>query len=240
VSARPQPHQATLHVVGVDATGRRVAAFRLSHGADPVRVLRQHGWVAEVVRAVETVAEPGHELTLVYAVRPAAAVDAPPVDVPVPTDAGLERTVGEEVHPYQRAAAYGLVRSERGVLLTQLSDSTNAAGRWTLPGGGIDVGESPLEALHREVWEESGQDIADAEVLDIHTQHWIGRAPSGRLEDFHAVRIVFTATCPRPTDPVVHDVGGSTAAVRWVDPAHIGRYRITRSFAPHLEGWLRP
>ena len=77
------------------------------------------------------------------------------------------------MHPYQRAAAYGLVRSERGVLLTQLSESTNAAGRWTLPGG-IDVGESPLEALHREVWEESGQDIADAEVLDIHTQHWIG------------------------------------------------------------------
>ena len=178
MTPHPQPHQATLHVVGVDASGGRVAVFRLAHGADPVRVLRQHGWIAEGVRAVETVAEPGHELTLVYAVRPAADSDEPSVVLPVPTDSGLERAPGEEVHPYQRAAAYGLVRSERGVLLTQLSESTNAAGRWTLPGGGIDVGESPLEALHREVWEESGQDIADAEVLDIHTQHWIGRAPA--------------------------------------------------------------
>jgi 8-oxo-dGTP pyrophosphatase MutT (NUDIX family) len=235
-----RPHQADLHVAGVDASGERVIVFRLAHGIDPVRALRGLGWVSEGVRDIDTVTDRGHELTLVYAVRPAVAGDAPAAEVAVPTDPGLVRAPGEDVHPYQRAAAYGLVRSDRGVLLTQLSETTNAAGRWTLPGGGIDAGESPLQALHREVWEESGQDIEDAEVLDIHTQHWIGRAPSGRLEDFHAVRIVFTAICPRPTDPVVYDVGGSTAAVRWVDPAELGRYRITRSFAPHLEAWLRP
>jgi 8-oxo-dGTP diphosphatase len=232
---RPQP---ALHVVGVDAGGSKVAAFRLAHGADPVRVLLEHGWVAEGVQGVDTVSEPDHELTLTYAVRPAGAGDAAPAAPAVPTDPGLVRESDEDVHPYQRSAAYALVRSTRGVLLTQLSDSTNAAGRWTLPGGGIDPGESPLEALHREVWEESGQYIDEPRILDIHTQHWIGRAPSGRLEDFHAVRIVFAAHCPEPTDPVVHDVGGSTAAVRWVDPLDVGRFRITRSFATHLSGWL--
>jgi 8-oxo-dGTP pyrophosphatase MutT (NUDIX family) len=228
-----------LHVAAVDASGDRVELFRLGHGDDPVRVLRARGWVAESVRGVETVSRPRHELTLVYAVRPADEADPHPPDVPVPTDPGMSREPGERAQPYQRAAAYGLVRSDRGVLLTQLSDTTNAAGRWTLPGGGIDVGESPVEALHREVWEESGQEIDDVEVLDIHTQHWIGRAPSGRLEDFHAIRMVFTASCPRPTDPVVHDVGGSTAAVRWVRPDDLHRYKLTRSFAPHLPVWLR-
>lgn len=32
---------------------------------------------------------------------------------------------------------------------------------WQLPGGGIDMGESPLPALHREVMEETGWSIAE-------------------------------------------------------------------------------
>jgi hypothetical protein len=36
------------------------------------------------------------------------------------------------------------------------------------------------------------------------------------VEDFHAVRLVYRATCADPTDPVVHDQGGTTAAARWV------------------------
>jgi 8-oxo-dGTP pyrophosphatase MutT (NUDIX family) len=238
VSGRKHPPTPALHVLGVDEGGHAVVGFPLAHGADPLAVLREHGWVAQRVIDVETVSDPGHELTLRYAVRPAGAGDAPRPAAAVPSDAGLVREEGERVHPYQRAAAYALVTSARGILLTQLSEATNAAGRWTLPGGGIDPGESPLEALHREVWEESGQSIDEPVVLDIHTQHWVGRAPSGRLEDFHAVRIIFTAHCPSPTEPVVHDIGGSTAAVRWVRPDEVGSYRLTRSFAPHLQNWL--
>ena len=52
---------------------------------------------------------------------------------------------GEHPEPYQRTAAYGVVTSVRGVLLTELSGRTAAPGRWTLPGGGIDPGETPLE-----------------------------------------------------------------------------------------------
>ena len=77
------------------------------------------------------------------------------------------------------------------------------------PAAGIDPGEDPLDAVVRECWEESGQHVQVTDLAMVQTSHWVGRAPGGRVEDFHAVRIVYRATCPAPTDPVVHDVGGT-------------------------------
>ncbi|WP_241668107.1 NUDIX hydrolase [Pedococcus bigeumensis] len=222
-------------IVHADADGGRpVAEFVLGHGADPVRELARLGWSRPRLRGAERVAD--GSLVLTYAVAPASAVTS--VANPVPTDPGLVLEPGEEARPYQRTAAYGVVTSDRGVLLTELSALTSAPGRWTLPGGGLDPGEAPVAALHREVWEESGQEVEAVRLLEAHTSHWIGRAPSGRLEDFHAVRIVYAASCPQPTDPVVHDVGGSTEAVRWVRRDELDHYHLSRSFAPHMRRWL--
>ncbi|GAB3067338.1 MULTISPECIES: NUDIX hydrolase [unclassified Phycicoccus] len=222
-----------LHVQGRAADGREVA-FVLEHGADPVRELAGRGWA--VTGLLDAVREPDGSLALRYALEPAGVVEPPAPHVP--TDPGLVLEPGEVAEPYQRTAAYGVVTSERGVLLTELSALTSSPGRWTLPGGGLDPGEEPVAALHREVWEESGQQVQDVRLLEAHTSHWIGRAPSGRLEDFHAVRIVYAAWCPAPTDPVVHDVGGSTESVRWVQVEDLGRYHLGRSFAPHMSRWL--
>ena len=66
-----------------------------------------------------------------------------------------------------------------------------------------------VRAVVREVHEETGQRVEDVRLLTVLTRHWVGRAPGGRVEDFHAVRLFHTAHCPEPTDPVVLDVGGS-------------------------------
>jgi ADP-ribose pyrophosphatase YjhB (NUDIX family) len=84
--------------------------------------------------------------------------------------------------------------------------------------------------VHREVWEETGQRIELGELLTVQSQHWVGRAPSGVLEDFHAVRIVYAATCPAPTEVVIHDVGGTTSDARWVPVHRIRDYPLTSSW----------
>lgn len=120
----------------------------------------------------------------------------------------------------QRLAAYAvLVRAEPepAVLLTEISPRGFHAGSWTLPGGGVDHGEPPREALRREVREECGLEVEVGRVLDVHDVHLRGTAPSGRDEDFHGVHLLFAATAADPAaEPRVTEVGGTTSQVAWV------------------------
>lgn len=202
-----------LCVVGVDESGAERVRERLAHGDDPVRLLVRHGYTTKGPISVVAEADP-HTVTVVYPVEPNAAPSIEQV-TDVPHDAGMVVAAGEEPVVLQRLAVYAVVRSVRGVLLAQNSALTNAAGTWGLPGGGLDPGEPPEAALHREVWEETGQRIEVSGIAVVTTRHWVGRAPGGRLEDFHAVRLVYGATCPAPTVPVVHDLDGTTAAAGW-------------------------
>ena len=61
-----------------------------------------------------------------------------------------------------RPGAYAILPQARGFLLTmQIAREMDIQ----LPGGGIDPGESPLQALHREVLEETGWRIATPKRL---------------------------------------------------------------------------
>ncbi len=205
-------------VVGVDGGvadggGAEVARFDLDHGADPEAALAGLGLSARRLVGVTGRAAP-HTVELRYAVEAGVGTSGV-VPRAVARDEGLVLAPGERPHVFQRVAVYAVVRSERGLLLTQMSDRTNSPNAWGPAGGGLDPGEQPEEALHREVWEEAGQRLDRVDPLRVTTSHWVGRAPSGRLEDFHAVRVIYDAWCAEPTDPVVHDVGGTTQASAW-------------------------
>ncbi len=207
-----------IDVVGV-ASGVEVARFRLAHGADPAAELAARGWAAGAVTVDGSVPR----LTLSYAVRPTAARPAPSV---VP-GSGERR---------QRLAAYALVRHEDAILLTQLSERVVVgAGLWVLPGGGVDPGETPAAAVVREVWEETGQDVVDVELVAVSTVHRTSPPGSASTWDFHAVRLLHLARCDRPTEPVVHDIGGSTARAEWVASAALAEL----SLAPWCADFLR-
>jgi len=56
------------------------------------------------------------------------------------------------------------------VLLTRRLEGQHLAGMWEFPGGKLEDGESPEEALARECREECGIDLEVAEILDV-THH---------------------------------------------------------------------
>jgi 8-oxo-dGTP pyrophosphatase MutT (NUDIX family) len=206
--------------------GRWADAFALEHGADPEAELARRGWSGAPVSVTRSSPE---DLRITYAVRPVRAVPGTDTSAAVARDDGLGADEVASAVPYQRVAAYAVVRSSRGILLTELSTRTNAAGMWNLPGGGLDPGEEPAVAVVREVHEETGQRVSDVRLLTVLTRHWVGRAPSGRVEDFHAVRLFHTAHCAEPGNPVVLDVGGSTSAARWVRETELASLPLASS-----------
>ena len=121
----------------------------------------------------------------------------------------------------QRVAAYAVVtRSStppdgQEVLLTRLSARAAHPGRWTLPGGGVDHGEHPSVALEREVEEECGLPCEVTDLVGVHDTHFFGNAPSGRIEDYHGIHLLFSATVG-DGEPRVLEVEGTTDAVAWV------------------------
>jgi ADP-ribose pyrophosphatase YjhB (NUDIX family) len=77
----------------------------------------------------------------------------------------------------------GVVFSEDGVLLVH----EVADGGWTLPGGWVDVGESPSEAVEREVLEEAGLRTRAVKLLALYDRDRQGHPP----HPWHIWKVVF-------------------------------------------------
>lgn len=86
-----------------------------------------------------------------------------------------------------RVAAYALLAQEKRILLCRLSPEVPKwAGYWTLPGGGIDFGESPEDAMVREVKEETGLDVEPVSLAGVDSI-----LLQKEDEDLHGIRIVY-------------------------------------------------
>ena len=203
-----------MRIVGVLAPGASISVDAvLAHGEDPRMMLWRHGFL--MTHPLSTHLD-DQGVVLTTQVRPRANNSRPPRVKSRGLDPSLTIAQDEKPVPHQRVAAYAIVRSQRGVLGTQCSDRTAIPGLWQLPGGGLEQGETPSEGVMREIMEESSQRVRISRLIDVQSDHWIGRSPSGVLEDFQALRIIYTAVCADPTDPLVLDVGGTTMAASWV------------------------
>ena len=203
-----------MRIVGVLAPGASISVDAvLAHGEDPRMMLWRHGFL--MTHPLSTHLD-DQGIVLTTQVRPRANNSRPPRVKSRGLDPSLTIAQDEKPVPHQRVAAYAIVRSQRGVLGTQCSDRTAIPGLWQLPGGGLERGETPSEGVMREIMEESSQRVRISRLIDVQSDHWIGRSPSGVLEDFQALRIIYTAVCADPTDPLVLDVGGTTMAASWV------------------------
>ena len=74
------------------------------------------------------------------------------------------------------------------VLLTQRKAGTHLEGAWEFPGGKVEPGEDPRDALRRELKEEIGIDAEVGEILDVTFHRYDDANKSVLLLFFEATR----------------------------------------------------
>jgi len=94
-------------------------------------------------------------------------------------------------------------------------------GRWTLPGGGVDLHESPEEGVVREVREETGYDVELVDLLGVETDviPSSGRTTATRGRPLRAIRVYYRARVVG--GELTHEEAGSTNEARWLPVAEV-------------------
>ena len=127
--------------------------------------------------------------------------------------------MSREYPSHPRVGVGAVILDGRRVLLVKRGGQPSA-GKWSLPGGLVDLGETTVEAIAREVAEECGLQIRIAGLAGIVDR--VVRDDAGRVR-YHYVLVDYLA------HPVAGTLvpGSDAADAQWVDVDAVERLDIT-------------
>jgi 8-oxo-dGTP diphosphatase len=110
--------------------------------------------------------------------------------------------------------AAGIVIEQGRVLLTQRKAGAHLAGMWEFPGGKVEPGEDPKEALARELAEELGLEVRVGDIVEV-TFHRYEQADKAVLLLFYEAARTAASPAPEARDVAAFAWGDEGA----LDPA---------------------
>ncbi len=118
-----------------------------------------------------------------------------------------------------------ILNSGRALLVKRSDVAKGDHGYWEFPGGRVEFGESPRDALLREVKEETGLDV----IIDGPLSTWTFY----KTENLQVIGI--TSLC-LAKEAIIH-LSEEHVQYEWVLPDRIREYDTVHGMASEIEGW---
>ncbi len=135
-------------------------------------------------------------------------------------------------YPLAPRPSVGVVVLKEDKVLLVLRGHEPSQGKWSIPGGVVELGETIREAARREVLEECGLEIEVGDVVDVVDA--IVRDDKGAIL-YHYVLIDFLATSVRGELTVGSDIEDA----RWASEEELSEFDLTSAALPLIHKALR-
>lgn len=127
---------------------------------------------------------------------------------------------------------YGLILNEDKVLLIKKGRGPYT-GKYDLPGGKIEFGETQIETLKREIHEETGLCCENIKLMDGVSNRVYWKKENGEFEDLHHIGFIYKVDVEDQS--YVKDTfdGHDSLGAKWIYIKNIGKDVLT-PFAHHV------
>ena len=126
-------------------------------------------------------------------------------------------------YPKRPIVGVGAVILDEGKILLEKRKNAPGKGKWSIPGGLVDLGESIEQAVIREVKEETGLDVYEPRLVDV--VNYVSLGEQGAVR-YHFVIVDYLVTVKEGKPKAASDA----EALKWVPFNEVEEYNLTKSF----------
>jgi len=129
----------------------------------------------------------------------------------------------KRLYPDQPVVGVGAVVISENKILLEKRKNEPGKGKWSIPGGLVDLGESPEQAVIREVKEETCLEVDAPRLIDVVSD--VSLDENGKIK-YHFIIIDYLVTLKHGEPEAASDAD----ALKWVSFSEVEAYELTRSF----------
>ena len=126
-------------------------------------------------------------------------------------------------HPKKPVVGVGAVILDGDKILLEKRKNEPSKGKWSVPGGLVELGESVEQAVIREVKEETGLEVYEPRLVDV--VNYVSLGEKGAVI-YHYVIVDYLVTVKSGNPKAASDA----EALKWVPFNEVEEYDLTESF----------